>query len=231
MKNIITLCTIGLFICSPSVHALSLSYGHYYEDLSKKNVDVIGLEHTFKNRITLATEWKATPDNQDNGHPGTAFSHEKFYEKKFKAKYKYSFNNYYSAGPELEYANKTDGDKYKAKITNDFNLTNTDKVYVKMVGERMNYDAKKPSKKILYAESGYTKKIDKTKITYEYTYYHGQDTKLFNNKNTDYRHKFNMEYKLSSKISPYIEVRNESLSSKSDRRQTIFETGLSYTFF
>lgn len=231
MKNVVKIFSLGLIILAPAAHALSISYGHAYEDVTKKNIDILGLEHTFNNNITLGTEWKAVPDAKADGSAGNAFSHENFYEKKFKIKYKYDFNPYYALGPELEYVKKTDGNKYKIKAINDFTLTETDKIYIKLVNEKVDYTNGKATKKMIYAESGYSKKIDKTKITYEYTYYHGEDSKLFNNKNMDYRHKFNVEYKLSSKLKPYIEIRNESINSKSDKRQTIFETGISYSFF
>lgn len=223
------LCGTGFFVSY--AHALDISYYHIYEDVSKKNIDQIGIGHTFANNISLAWGIKALAKEQTNGQAGKAFSNDEVYERNYKIKYKYALTNQYDITPEFEYTDKNESNKYKAKITNAYKLNDTQKVFLKYRYETVKYeDPSKADKHVNLTELGFTQTIDRFKLTYAYGYYHA-DAPIYNNKESDYKHQFTLDYKLSKKLAPYIEIRNESLSSKLKQRQTVFETGLQYTFF
>ncbi|WP_269914702.1 oligogalacturonate-specific porin KdgM family protein [Acinetobacter sp. HY1485] len=224
-------CLLGATCLISNAHALDATYYHIYEDVSKKNIDQFGLGHTFKNNITIGWGVKAQANERADGKPGTAFSNDKIYERIYKIKYKYPVTTRYEIAPEFEIADKNESNKYKTKITNSFKFNDKQKIFLKYRYEIVKYDdTKKEDKHVHLTELGATQSVDRFKFTYAYGYYHA-DAPIYNNKDSDYKHQFTVDYKLTKKIAPYIEIRNESLSSKSKQRQTVFETGVQYTFF
>lgn len=219
-------------IClTQQVHALEASYAHTYEDVSKKNTDQFGLGHTFDSGIMLGVEIKALAREQENGQAGRAFSHDEIYAEKYKLKYIYNVTPRYELTPELELEHKDEANKYKAKLVNTYRITDTQKIYFKYRYELVKYkDEAKPDKHANLFEVAASQSWKRFKLSYLYGYYHA-DTAIYNKKDTDYKHEVNLSYRATKKWTPYIEIRNESLSSKSKQRQTIFETGIQYRFF
>lgn len=225
-----------LFIClltllASQAYALDVSYSHVYEDYSKKHSDQFGLSHTFSNGITAVAEMKALPQKNQDGSAGNAFSHDEMSEKRYKLKYKYNLTPQIELTPEIEWDDKEDSEKYKARLATSFKFNNTQKIFAKYRYEVVKYtDKNKLGRRVSLIETGFTQTFNRFKITPAYGFYHATSA-IYNNKNSDYKYQITVDYQANKKISPYIEIRNESFTSTLKQRQTVFETGVQYKFF
>lgn len=213
-------CAIGFM---QHASATEFSYDHQYEDVSKEHIDEIELSHKFDSGFKLAGALKFQPHEQANGDSGTAFDDDRWHESKISAAYTIHLNDNWQLIPGFSWVRKQNAYKYKPSlklktaITDD---TNASIRYRKEITDASGKD----NKKVDRVDLGVSHKIEKVTLGYTYTYYHANQN-LFDKKQTDYQHEIEADYKLTNTFSPYIAIKNESVSSKTDQRQTEFDVG------
>lgn len=220
LNILLAACSIGFM---QHAAATELSYDHQYEDVSKDNIDEIELSHKFDSGFKLAGTLKFQPHEQANGNSGTAFNDDRWHESKISAGYTINLNDDWQLTPSVSWTRKQNEYKYKPSlklktaITDD---TNASVRYRKEITDASGKD----NKKVDRIDLGISHKIDNTTVGYTYTYYHGNQD-LFDKKQNDYQHEIEVDYKLTKALSPYIAFKNESVSAKTDQRQTEFDVG------
>lgn len=220
LNILFTACAIG-FIQHAS--ATELSYEHQYEDVSKDNVDEIELSHKFDSGFKLAGTLKFKPHEQANGDSGKAFHDDRWHESKISASYSIQLNDHWQLTPGVSWSRKQNAYKYKPSLK--LKTAITDDTHASIRYRKEITDASgKETKKVDRIDLGVSHKIEDVTLGYTYTYYHGNQN-LFDKKRNDYQHEIEAAYKLTKTFSPYIAVKNESVSSKTDQRQTEFDIG------
>lgn len=220
---------ILLPLFSVNAFALDLKYAHEYEDLSNEHTDKIQLSHTFENGIGVAVKWKLQPKETADGSAGQAFSNDQLYEHVYKLNYHYDLNDHLELIPTVSWTTKTGGTtKFKPNITLNYSLPQDTKLSLKYRYEEVDY-RDSGSKYGSLVEGGISHKFDRVKVAYKFGYY-TSNVNLYDQQKHDYIHKLTVGYKLTKKFAPYVELKNESYSSKSDRRTTSFTLGFNYKF-
>lgn len=228
-KNTVACITLtSLLFMTHSALALELDYKHKYEDLTKEHTDVLTLSHTFRSGIGIGAKMKFHPEEKDNGDSGNFTDRRKLAEKEVKLNYTYKLTENTGIEPAMVYEIKDHEKKYKPSLKLKYHLSDNTRLsfrYRKEIADEEN----KPIKRVDRIDSEISQKIDNFKLSYTFTWYHGNEN-LYNNKKQDTEQEVKAGYQLTHHWLPYIGVKNVSLSKSSSQRQTEFITGISYEF-
>lgn len=231
MKGMRVFCVLAGGVVASVINpafALELDYVHKYEDVSKEHTDEFEITHDFDSGIGIGAKFKFHPREQDNGDSGKAFDRTKLNEKEFKVNYNWSFAERWKLEPGMVWAIKEEEQKYKPSLKLKYQLFEHTRLSVRYRNEITDRD-NKSTKRVHRIDSEISQKIGAFELAYTWTYYHG-NMNLYDNRRADYEHEVEISYELTKHLTPYIEVKNESVDDDSSQRQTEFGVGINYQF-
>lgn len=209
-------------------HATSLTYDHSYEDVSQGHEDEIKLSHKFDFGLKLGAELKFTPADKSNGDAGDAFDDDRWHETKISLGYPFKLTSDAKLEPGFSWSRKQDQYKYKPYLKFAYDINNkwdASARYRYEVTDRRGKETKRQNR----VDLATSYQINKFNIGYRLTLYRGHND-LFDNKKMDYAHRIKVSYKLTKSWSPFVELKNKSVDSDSDQRQTEYKVGVKYKF-
>ncbi|CAG8998646.1 MAG: Oligogalacturonate-specific porin KdgM [Candidatus Celerinatantimonas neptuna] len=206
--------------------AAKISLDHKYEDVSRTHTDEFTLSNHFKFGLKASAELKFQPAEQSNGDSGHAFRDDRWHETKLSFSYPFKLDHQWAIEPGFSWSRKQDEYKYKPSLKIKYALTKQTQFAVRYRDELTDYKTKSTKQVNRYDVSA-SHSFGALQVGYEYTYYQGNKN-LYNHSRHDYQHEVSASYSLTKKWTPFVEVKNESVSSKSSKRQTEYEVGFSY---
>lgn len=218
----------GFILTSHTATALELNYEHKYEDISKEHTDEIEISHDFSSGIGIGTKLKFHPKEKENGDAGYFFDRRKISDKEFKINYTQKITEKLSIEPGMTFTLKENEEKYKPSIKLKYRLFESTKLSLRYRKEISDRD-EKPTKRVDRVDAEISQKVNDFKFSYTFSGYHGNEN-LYNNKQYDVEHEFEIGYQLTKHFSPFIGVKNIAVSKSSSERQTEFITGMTYEF-
>ncbi|CAG9295871.1 oligogalacturonate-specific porin KdgM family protein [Celerinatantimonas diazotrophica] len=222
----IAIVALGLSTFSHA-YATTLSYDHEYEDVSGQHTDEFSIAHKFGFGLKASATVEFEPHEKSNGDAGDIFNDDRWSETKVGLGYPLQINSTWALIPGISLARKHDEYKYKPYLKAKVSLSKDWELSTRYRYEITHYTTDKKTKKNNRFDIGTSYKINALTLGYTFTYYHANKD-LFDNKKTDYENEVTAEYKLTKKWSPYIELKNEAVSSKTDQRQTEYKIGFKY---
>ncbi|MFM2485656.1 oligogalacturonate-specific porin KdgM family protein [Celerinatantimonas yamalensis] len=219
---------IGLSIMSHA-YATTLSYDHEYEDVSQAHTDELSISHQFDFGLGTSATLKFTPNDKPNGDSGSAFQDDRWDETKIGLNYPIALSHDWSIIPGVSLSRKHDEYKYKPYLKAKYKITPQLTLSARYRREMTHYTLGKKTKLQNRYDAGASYKINAFKLSYTFTYYQA-NTIIFNHEKHDYEHKIDISYKLSKHWSPFVEFKNEAVSSKLSDRQTEYKVGIDYKF-
>lgn len=228
MRKLKFIATVVLGLSTLShAYATTLSYDHEYEDVSGQHTDEFSISHKFDFGLKASATVKFEPHEKNNGDAGDIFNDDRWSETKVGLGYPLQINSKWTLIPGVSLARKHDEYKYKPYLKAKVGLSKNWGLSARYRYEITDYSTNKETKRNNRFDIGTSYKLNALKVGYAFIYYRANKN-LFNNKKTDYEHKITAEYQLTKKWSPYIELKNESVSSKTDQRQTEYTIGFNY---
>lgn len=228
-KKVLTTCVgTGFILLSHSTMALEINYEHKYEDISKEHTDELEISHDFASGLGIGTKFKFKPREQENGDAGRFFGHREITEKEFKINYTADITKNFSIEPGFTFALKPGEEKYKPSLKFKYRPFHSTKLSLRYRKEISDRD-EKATKRMDRVDAEISQSIGDFKLSYTFTGYHANED-LYNNKRTDFEHKVELGYHLTKHLTPFIGVKNVSVSKKTSQRQSEFITGISYEF-
>lgn len=219
-------------VCALSftAQATSLYAKHGFSDVSRTQVETVGIEQNFQNGVGISAELKYTPKESEDGRSGKAFRHLRNSKKELAADYKFSVLPAVYLDPTLTVSFSDDKTVWKPALGASWNYNNRISLLTHYRYEVTQYDDnKKPDKHTHRVYIGAKYKFSPFTLSYKYYRYFSDQT-IFARRETDYKHSTELKVTLLKNWQYSLEINNESVSKRSDRRQTVWTNGIKYSF-
>ena len=208
----------------------TFKYEHRYKRKSKKHKDKLAISRGFANGIELGIEEILTPRKQSDGSPGHAYKHLRHHETKFVFAYKHKLSPRVAIKPKLRLELKKHETTYREAIKLPIKLTQHLKLEPGFEYRGTHYDASgrgkksrtEPSIQLAWTIGDFKLELRRKQIF--------SNRIIYNNKKHDYQNRLAVKYAMTDNFTPYVDVRDVSVDSTSDRRQAEIRTGFSYAF-
>lgn len=220
-----------LFPCllfSINAHALSLSWAHEFADVTREHTDKFELNHSFENGLGVSTALEYSPRETEDGRSGQAFNHLKNKKKVFGIDYAINAPANFTLTPGLSFNLYDEKKTWKPGLEIRWDYNKSLAFVTRYRYEITDYD-EKPTKHTHRIDIGAKYKIQPVTLIYKYARYFS-DKPIYAKKDTDYKHEVAMKIKFFTHWKYVMEVSNESVAKNSERRQTVYTTGVEYAF-
>ena len=221
---------IGLVIASTTTQALELDYQHQYSEVEREHKDKVMLTQALDNGLAFSFEAVMATAPDGDGQPGKAFSRLTKDELKAKVKYSHKLGAHWKVKPKFTYADGKDKKSYKPALKVSYAITDRFSITPGYYHKLTRYDAEgKADKHDNAVELGAKYKFGLLSVGVGRKQIYSNQI-VFDGTRKNYSNKVLFEYKLTKRLTPYLEVADVYVDKNTDQRQARYRVGFSYEF-
>ncbi|WPN99969.1 porin [Pseudomonas sp. MUP55] len=221
---------IGLVVASTTTQALELDYQHQYSEVEREHKDKVMLTQALDNGLAFSFEAVMATAPDSDGGPGKAFSRLTKDELKAKVKYSHKLGAQWKLKPKFTYADGKDKKSYKPSLKVSYALTDKFSITPGYYHKLTRYDETgKADKHDDAVELGAKYKFGLLSVGVGRKQIYSNQI-VFDGTRKNYSNKLLLEYKLTKRLTPYLEVADVYVDKDTDQRQARYRVGFSYEF-
>ena len=221
---------IGLVIASTTTQALELDYQHQYSEVEREHKDKVMLTQALDNDLAFSFEAVMAMAPDGDGQPGKAFSRLTKDELKAKVKYSHKLGAHWKVKPKFTYADGKDKKSYKPALKVSYAITDRFSITPGYYHKLTRYDEEgKADKHDNAVELGAKYKFGLLSVGVGRKQIYSNQI-VFDGTRKNYSNKVLFEYKLTKRLTPYLEVADVYVDKNTDQRQARYRVGFSYEF-